>query len=156
MAAILPGLTETTRLFAMLFGQDIVCNQRKESLSLKDCAIVAAYRDNEGAIKRILTCDIAFANSAGAALSAIPAGAANGATKAGEIPENIIGNLSEVMNVAVNLFTESFGGRLELEGVTLTRDLSAEQKSALAAKQRVKIDVAIPRYNPGRVDLIAV
>ena len=114
MAAMLPRLSDVTHLFAMLFGPETVCTRRMLALSDKESTIVAAYRDNCGVIRRVLTCDIAFANSARAALSAIPRGSANEAIKSGDVPENIFMNLSEVMNIAVNLFTESFGGRLEL------------------------------------------
>jgi len=156
MSAALPGLTDVTHLFTMLFGHETACKARKSPLSRQEGAIVASYLDNCGEIKRLISCDIAFANSAGAALSAIPAGAANDATKSGEVPENILANLLEVMNVAVNLFTESFGGRLELGSVSRLSDLSPETQAALASIQRVKLDVAIPRYDMGRVDLIAI
>lgn len=156
MAAALPELIEITHLFTMLFGQDTVCTKRKLPLSKKECVIVAAYRDNCGAIRRVLTCDLTFANTAGAALSAIPSGTANEAIRAGEVPENVFMNLSEVMNIAVNLFTESFGGRLELECVARQNELTPETLATLASADRLKIDVVIPRYAAGRIDLIAV
>lgn len=156
MSTSLPSVTDVNYLFAMLFGHETVCKTRKVALPANDTVIVASYLDNEGRIKRLLTCDMSFANSAGAALSAIPAGAANDAIKAGEVPANIMANLSEVMNVAVNLFTDSFGGRLELAAVARQADLTPEAKAALASTQRVRIDVSIPRYIVGRVDLIAI
>ena len=152
----LPCVFEAKHLFHMLFGPDTVCNQRKTLLATEHCAVVATYSDNSGAIKRLLACDLAFANSAGAALSAMPPAAANGATKTGKIADNILENLTEVMNVAVNLFTDSFGARLELVSVKRLNDLSPDTLAALASAQRVKMDVGIPRYELGRVDLVAV
>lgn len=152
----LPSLFDSRHLFTMLFGPDTVCTSRKIALTSEECAIVASYHDNQGVIKRLLVCDLAFANSAGAALSAIPPTAANNATKAGRVDNNILDNLSEVMNVAVNLFTDSFGARLELASVSRLADVAPQVQAALTSVQRVKVDVAIPRYDLGRVDLIAV
>ncbi len=81
---------------------------------------------------------------------------ANKETKAGRFAENVLENLSEVMNIAVNLLTESFGSRLEFSSMSKLSDLSPEILSALKSTQKVKIDVAIPRYESGRIDLIAV
>ena len=152
----LPGLIDSKHLLTMLFGTDTVCTQRKEPISVENCVIVASYQDNEGKLQRLIACDLAFANSAGAALSAIPAAAANRETKAGRFAENILDNLSEVMNIAVNLLNESFGARLELSSVSQSSGLTPEVLNALKSSQKVKIDVTIPRYELGRIDLIAV
>ena len=129
MATTLPSLDDVTGLLTMLFGPETICKSGKASLPPQSCAIVATYHDNDGTIKRLLTCDLAFANSAGAALSMIPPGAASDATKSGQVPDNILANLSEVMNIAVNLFIDSFGGRLELASVSRLSDLTPETRS---------------------------
>lgn len=156
VAKKLPGLIQTTHLFRMLFGADTVCKSRTASLTARDYAIVASYHDNEGVIKRLLVCDYSFANFAGAALSAIPVATATSAIKAGTVADNILENLAEVMNVAVNLFIDSFGGRLELESVLRVADLSPETLAALQSDHRVRIEVAIPKYGSGKVDLISI
>lgn len=156
MSATLPSLDAVNKLFTMLFGQGTICKASQTPLGPEACAVVACYRDNNGTTKRLLTCDLAFANSAGAALSMIPPAAANDATKAGHVPDNILANLSEVLNIAINLFTDSFGGRLELAGVSRLSDLPPEAKSALTAKDRATVEVLIPRYAAGQVGLIAV
>lgn len=140
----------------MLFGADTVCKPRKAAIPSSDCVIVASYFDNSGVVHRLVACDLAFANSAGAALSAIPPSVANNATKAGQLADNVIDNLSEVMNIAVNLLVESFGSRLELASMSLLSNLTPETLAALMSDQRVKIDVAIPRYELGRLDLIGL
>ena len=140
----------------MLFGSDTVCSLRKVAIPPQECAVVASYTDNEGVVKRLLTCDLAFANSAGASLSAIPAPAAISASKAGRLAENVVENLYEVMNIAVNLLIDSFGARLELASVSRLSELTPELLAALKSDQRVKLDVSIPRYELGRLDLIAV
>lgn len=152
----LPGLIDSKRLLTMLFGTDTVCTLRKIGIPSQECVVVASYHDNAGNLQRLVTCDLAFANSAGAALSAIPAATANAATKAGRMAENVLENLFEVMNIAVNLLNESFGARLELSSVCHLSELPPETLAALNATQRAKIDVAIPKYEAGRLDLISV
>lgn len=156
MSTALPTLNDVSGLFTMLFGGDTTCKPGKALLTPEACAIVASYADSTGATKRLVTCDLAFANSAGAALSMIPPGAANDATKAGSVPDNILSNLHEVMNIAVNLFADNFDGRLELASVSRLSELSAEAKAALTSKERTTVDVSIPRYSAGRVGMIAV
>ena len=152
----LPSLRDATPLLAMLYGAEIVCKPRKAAIPSQDCVIVASYHDNNRVIQRLVTCDLAFANSAGAALSAIPPAVANNATKAGRLDDNVIENLTEVMNIFVNLLVESFGTRLELVSVSLLSNFTPETLAALTSDQRVKIDVTIPRYELGRLDLIEV
>ena len=152
----LPGLIDSKRLLTMLFGNDTVCTLRKVGIPAEECVVVASYHDNAGTLQRLVTCDLAFANSAGAALSAIPAASANSATKSGKMAENVLENLFEVMNIAVNLLNESFGARLELSSVSKLADLPPETLAALNSPQRAKIDVAIPKYEQGRLDLISV
>ena len=152
----LPALIDARHLLTMLFGPETTCSLRREAIPADHCVIVACYRDNDGVLRRLLACDLSFANSAGAALSAIPPAVANRETKAGRFADNVLENLSEVMNIAVNLLTESFGARLELASVVPSGELTAEMLSALKSPQKVKIDVSIPRYELGRLDLIAV
>lgn len=68
----------------------------------------------------------------------------------------MIENLSEVMNIAVNLLIDSFGSRLELESVVPIKDISPQTRNALSSGQRLKLDITIPRYDPGRFDIISL
>lgn len=156
MTTALPGVSEVSTLFAMLFGSNTACKVSKTPLTLESSVLVATYRDNAGTPRRLLTCDLEFANSAGAALSMIPPAAANDATKAREIPENVLANLHEVLNIAVNLFTETFGGRLELADVRRVAELTPELQSALKSASPATLEIAIPRYAAGRIGLIAL
>lgn len=152
----LPALIDARHLLTMLFGSETVCSLRKEPIPLARCVVVAAYKDNEGKVQRLLACDLPFANSAGAALSAIPPAVANRETKSGRFAENVIENLTEVMNIAVNLLNESFGARLELACMSQPPEFTPEILAGLKSTVKVKIDVAIPRYEVGQIDLIAV
>lgn len=86
----------------------------------------------------------------------VPLGVVNDATKKGEVPDNILANLHEVMNIAVNLFTTGFSGRLELADVQRAADVDASLKNAIKSGVSTVIDVSIPRYSSGRVSLISL
>jgi hypothetical protein len=135
----LPGQIDTSRLITMLFGSDTICKIRKIPLSPQECAVVGTYHDNEKTLQRLLVCDLAFANSAGAALSTIPATAANNSTKAGRMDDSAFENLYEVLNVAVNLFIETFGGRLELGSVYPLAEIPPELSTALSSLNRARL-----------------
>lgn len=89
----LPAVRETMPLFAMLFGNNTVCKLRKDSIPTGNCAVVATYRDSTGAIQRLLNCNLAFANSTGAALSAIPSASVKSATNSGRLADTVIAGL---------------------------------------------------------------
>jgi len=81
----------------------------------------------------------------GAAMSMIPSGVANDATKAGIVADNIQGNLSEVLNICVNLFTENGTDRLTFSNLKVC----TPKDPAPAVKQSVKYALDIPRYTGG-------
>ena len=107
--------------------------------------VVASYVDDTSAVQRVLVCDLALANSMGAAMSLIPAGVANDATKAGIVAENIQSNLSEVLNICVNLFTENATNRLTFSSLKVC----SLEDPAPTLKQSVKYALDIPRYAAG-------
>ena len=152
----LPSLNDVSGLFAMLFGERTVCKTCATRLPDEQTAVVATYRDSTGQVRRVLACDLGFANSAGASLSMIPPGAADEAIKKGEVPDNILANLHEVLNIAVNLFTVSFGGRLELGDVLRTTNADASLKALIKSGGSMGLEVSIPRYSSGRVSLISL
>jgi hypothetical protein len=101
--------------------------------------------DDHNAVQRVLVCELALANSMGAAMSMIPAGVANDATKAGIVAENIQGNLGEVLNICVNLFTENAPDRLTFSSLKVC----SPKDPAPPVKQAVKYALDIPRYAGG-------
>ncbi len=83
----------------------------------------------------------------GAAMSMIPAGVANDATKVGIVAENIEANLGEVLNICVNLFTENSTNRLTFSNLKVCNP----ENPAPAVKESVKYSLNIPRYSGGKL-----
>jgi hypothetical protein len=69
--------------------------------------VVASDVNDAHIVQQVLLCNFRLENSMGAAMVMIPAGMANDSTNAGLVEENIAGNLGEVLNMCVRLFTEN-------------------------------------------------
>ena len=141
----LPNLTTVEKLMQCLLGNQVEARKSAPGPDLTKPHVVASYVDDSNAVQRLLICDLALANSMGAAMSMIPSGVANDATKAGIVGENILGNLSEVLNICVNLFTENSSDRLAFKDVRVC----SPKDPAPPVAEAVKYAVDIPRYAGG-------
>jgi len=141
----LPTLNTVEKLIQCLLGNQVQTKASAPGPDLTKPHVVASYVDDSNAVRRVLVCELALANSMGAAMSMIPAGVANEATKAGIVAENIEGNLSEVLNICVNLFTENAPDRLTFSNLKLC----SSKDPAPAVRESVKYAIDIPRYVGG-------
>lgn len=109
---------------------------------------IASYVDDVGAPRGWIACDLACANSCGAALSMIPPRLAAESAAAGTIPDNISDNLHEVLNVCVNLFHLEGHPHVVLGGVEI--ELSLDELPAGARPDGwLSWRVEIPKYPAG-------
>lgn len=141
----LPKLNTVEKMMHCLLGDRVEARVSAAGPDLTKPHVVASYVDDTNSVQRVLICDLALANSMGAAMSLIPAGVANDATKAGIVAENIQSNLGEVLNICVNLFTENATDRLLFSDLKVC----SPKDPAPAVKQSVKYALDIPRYAGG-------
>ncbi len=141
----LPNLDTVEKLMQCLLGNQVEARKAPNGPDVTKPHVVARYVDDSNNVQRVLVCDLALANSMGAAMSMIPSGVANEATKAGTVGENILGNLSEVLNICVNLFTENGADRLRFSDV----QVCGPKNPSPAVAEAVKYGVDIPRYAGG-------
>ena len=151
----LPTRENMNHLFTMLFGDETACQPAKAPVPLDPGTVIGIYTDVSGAVRRAVACDLSFASSAGAALSLIPLATVNDAVKSGTLPDNILANLHEVMNISVNLFAESYKERLEFSNLVRFEGLADDAKASLQTGTKVNFDVKFAQYPTGRVSLIA-
>ena len=143
----LPTLNTVEKMMQCLLGNQVEASNSVPGPDLAKPHVVASYVNDANEVQRILVCELGLANSMGAAMSMIPAGVANDATKAGIVAENIESNLGEVLNICVNLFTENSTGRLTFSNLKVC----TPKDPAPAVKQSVKYSLDIPRYTGGRL-----
>ena len=105
-----------------------------------------------GAPAAVCLCDLEFAVYAGAALSLVPAGVARDSLKVRRIPENLLENTREVLNVCVSLFHGAGPARLSLRGATAMPGFLAPDVLALigAPAWQAGFDITIPGYGAGK------
>lgn len=154
---VLPSAEQLNKIVVGLFGEDALVRAASSPCNLTETVVIARYTNDDSELQRLVVCDVAFANNAGAALTMISPGVVADAIKAKEIPDNICDNFREVMNIFVNAFPETTRGRLVLEGINLPTDSKDESTSkAIAAPvERVDFEVTVPRYGAGKLTLLA-
>ena len=153
----LPTADQVNKIVVSLFGEDTLVKKAAAPIDTKGSLVVAKYADSESSVHRLVVCDVAFANNAGAALTMMSPGIVADAIKAKEVPENIFDNFREVMNIFVNLFSDTARGRLVLNAVDAP-STTTDEATATALKtpvERADFEITVPRYGTGRLTLLA-
>ncbi len=131
----------------MLFDKEVTVTQiESKPLNRDDKVAICTYRDNTGTPVAGCLFDFPIACYSSAALSMIPAGAAEDAIESVEIPESLQENLHEVFNVAVGFFGNGkIGPNLRLHEMSIyppsSGDDLAGQISKIAARKDYHIDI---------------
>lgn len=107
-------------------------------------------------ITGLCVCDLAFANVAGAALSMIPAPIALEVIESGEIADNLLDNLGEILNIGSQWFESGDSSRVWLREVSVLPDEVSEDAGALLATATGRLDyrVSIPGYVEGTITFL--
>lgn len=150
--ATFPDKAYVQELFLGLFGSGLEVTESASPVSDLSKSIAAFYVDDAGEPQRALVCDLAFSNATGAALTMIPPGVVKDAIKDGEIPGNFMANLHEVLNICVNLFSETSDKHLVLGEILNLGEVPAKLAEIT---QHASFDVKVPRYGSGVVSLVA-
>ena len=96
---------------------------------------LATYVDGTGEVRGQILCDLEAGAKLGAALVQIPMGAVDDAVESKSIPDNLLENLKEVLNIAVNVFPGQ-SERLVLQDVFVE-----DPGSELPNKSFLKLDI---------------
>ena len=147
-------LQAVEELLSSLVGMDVQVEESDAKNDAIDSGFVASYKNDTGEVDSFCLCDLAFSNSAGAALARIPNGFASDSTKAGECPENVQENLSEVLNVFSVLARGDRNIRLLLGTIyTPSCELSDEAKDKFSKCTQKSWKVTISGYDSGLLSL---
>ncbi|MCA9038312.1 MAG: hypothetical protein KDA91_24470 [Planctomycetaceae bacterium] len=155
--AVLPNAQHVNRIVVGLFGDEAIARANPKPVEFGPNTVVVKYADDNSQVQRLVVCDVAFANNAGAALTMISPGVVADAIKANDVPDNILDNFREVMNIFVNIFQDTGHGHLVLGGIDLpTKEKDESTAKALAEPVgRADFEVVVPRYGTGRITLLA-
>lgn len=114
MKLTLPTAQQLERALALLMRRDVEATTQPVATR---CRFAAAgnYYGGDGATLAWMAADLPLAAHMGAALSLVPADAAQDCVKAGALDGTLRENFAEVLNVSACLFTRSDAGRMALQ-----------------------------------------
>lgn len=151
----LPSTNHVLDIMSRLLGEETFVRESASSCKIDQEEILATYIGNDDKTRALLICDIAFAVRAGASLTMIPPATVEESILTKSIPTNVADNLSEILNICVNLFMDAYTDRLHLGSIVrLDSELDDCAREVLKSKQRADFDVEIPRYGWGRIALL--
>jgi|SRR5579871_322884 len=115
-------------------------------------SVHGSYRGDDGKIRAFCVCDLPLAASAGAALGLFPLGSANEAIAARELPEALLENFREVLNVCSRLVNYVSDDHLVLQDVVVSEGGPDAARKA-PAWESYEFEVSISGYGTGRLNL---
>jgi len=121
-----------------------------------EAAVVAEYVTDEGDVGALCIVDGPFATRTGAALSMVPAAVAEESVRRNEVPDHLLENFREIVNILARLLNSPRTAHLRLSGVhVLPGDLPAGVTLLRDAPEfRRDFAVQIEGYGAGRLSLL--
>lgn len=118
---------------------------------------VAAYVDTARVVHYAAATDAPFLAGIGAALALIPAAVVADAVRSPKLPDNLVENAYEVLNIGASVFNEIEGTALHVKISKLMSPPPEEVMGRLAkAAGRVDMLVQVPGYPDAKVSLFAL
>lgn len=150
----LPDAKETAKLLSSTLRRDVKIVVAKP-VPPGDLLVAGHYLDGQKALVAGCFADKAFINYAGAALSLIPADAAEDNLKQDGLDEIVQENFAEVLNIFSRLFDLANKGRIVLSATEFapTPRSAAAESMLVKPAQRADFDVTIDGYGKGRLTL---
>jgi len=154
----LPKAAQMALALSELLRRNVVATACPPPLLAPNLRIVAEYREaQDDLLQGCAVCDFGFGVRASAALTVIPAGAAEEAIRSRQIVETLADNLHEVLNVMTRFFHT--GARSHVRLGTIHRGEKPDARLALAmAKPSARVDfvVEIGGYGKGNLSLLSL
>ena len=111
-----PREAEVRQMLGMLFGNNLTISEVDAlPTGMESGNAAAVFLADDNTPVTACVCDMKFAAFAGSALTKIPVGGAEDAAESGELTENMVGNLNEVMNICSRLFMNGSSPHLRLD-----------------------------------------
>ena len=143
----LPSIGETAQFFSSLFGAGATIEADRE-FNRDSLHVFASYTDDNDATQHFVACDLSAAAVMGAALTAFPPAFVREAEGSGSLPENLLLNLQEVLNISANLFPQSRDHRIVLDEVSIAGE-ARDRYNSKGEIPETHWKVTVPRYGEG-------
>ena len=128
------------------------------SPSVSDPGAVAVYVDDGSRLRGLICCDLSLSVSLSASIALIPANTAASCLEEGQLTDDMVENLNEVLNILATLFNLSDGPHVRLyalhvPGEQPPADLCAQLR---AYGKREDLTIEVAGYGGGRISLVLV
>ena len=155
---VLPPPKRIRDLFADLLGRDVEISPCLEPVVpsiVRPCAI-GVYVTDDVKTGALVCADLELAARAGAALSLVPPATADDAITGRYIPQNLLDNFSEVVNVFAGLFNVPNAPHLKLWSVVAPDELPPPDLVPVLRRltRRVDVRLAIDGYGLGHLAVV--
>lgn len=147
--ANLPQIEQTAKFLADLLGSEVTASECTDFDSGKVVAF-GDFTDDDNATRQFVACDISAAAILGAALTGVPPTMVKETVSAGSVPENLMENLQEVLNISANIFPQSEKHRIALKEV-FSDAAAVENFNACEDTPKVCMTIDVPKYGTGVV-----
>jgi len=154
---ITPKVASVKSLLKMLVGDDLAVNDEniENGVSLADDRYIATFIDDEDKLVVLCSCNREFVVYSGAALSMVPVNTAHDQVKdKGDLPQSVLDNFYEVMNICSKLLMSDSSAHLRLDRI-LTPANAAEEMAAIDKPQTISFEVDVPNYGAGSLAFVA-
>ncbi|HJO36044.1 MAG: hypothetical protein SV108_03140 [Pseudomonadota bacterium] len=155
---VLPTTEALHAMLEMLLGEEIaVAPAEPVSLRAPRGTHLAVYVDDDDAAVALALADPALSAYAGAALTRVPPATAGESLESGELPENLLENLRETMNVLSRLLMNDDTPHLRLAQVAPSQATLPAQAALLPRLvQRADFQISIDDYGGGTLTLLTL
>ncbi|HET7658777.1 MAG TPA: hypothetical protein VFK66_00205 [Oryzihumus sp.] len=155
---VLPPPKRIRDLFADLLGREVdisPCLEPVVPTLLRPCAI-GVYVTDDIKTGAVVCADLELAARAGAALSLVPKAGADAAIEGRYIPQNLLDNFAEVINVFAGLFNVPNAPHLKLYSVVAPDETPPADLVPLVRRvtRRVDLRLAIDGYGLGHLAVV--
>ncbi|NMR20541.1 hypothetical protein [Cellulomonas fimi] len=157
-ATPLPAAKDVRDLLEVTLGRDVdvATGGPMVNPGADDGALVGVYVDRGLRLRALVLFDLALAARAGAAIALVPPGASEGAIEAGALPDPLLENVEEILNIVRSLFNVEGAPHLTLDttvppGVPLAADVA---RWPMAYVPRLDLEVDVKGYGPGNLSIV--
>jgi len=153
-----PTLKAVRDLLGDLTGKEIEVASGAEPVGVggSSGSVVGLYVDAELKSRALIAFDLPLAAYSGAALGLVPPGGAQDAVDAHELPEHLLDNCGEVLNIMASLFNLPRSPHLKLYACYGPTEQLRPDVRELAVRLAPRDDIAveIARYGKGRMSIV--
>jgi hypothetical protein len=153
----LPEQSEVKEFLANLLGKPIAIERGTPVvLTPRKPSVVSVYQLDDGSVGALTVCDIEFAAGSGAALALIPTQVVKESIEQSKIPDNILENFKEIMNIFTGVFNKPDCPHVALSGIHIAPPALPRNVIEVIAQPSRRLDstIMIVGYGGGKLSLL--